>query len=130
MVQLWKTFCLAILEQSCVIWDSGLTKENEIDLERTQKTFCKLVLEEKYQTYEQALDNLGLESLKSRRKHLTLSFAKRSLGDGLLRDLFPKRVKPPNMKTRKSEPFKVNHANTEQYRNSPILTMQRMLNSI
>ena len=42
MVQLWKTYCLSLLEQSCVVWDSGLTRENELDLERCQ-TFCKLI---------------------------------------------------------------------------------------
>ena len=52
MVQLWKTFCINILEQTCVVWDSGLTQENIRDLERTQKTFVKLLLEENYRNYE------------------------------------------------------------------------------
>ena len=43
MVHLWKTFCLSVLDQSCVVWDSGLTAENKAHLERTQKTFSKLV---------------------------------------------------------------------------------------
>ena len=46
MVQLWKTFCLSVLDQSCVVWNSVLTEENKLDLERTQKTFTNLVLEE------------------------------------------------------------------------------------
>ena len=46
MVGLWKTYCLSVLDQSCVLWDSGLTMENKSDLERTQKTFAKLVLQE------------------------------------------------------------------------------------
>ena len=47
MVQLWKTFCLSILEQSWAVWGNGLTAKNEEDLERTQKTFCKIVLGKK-----------------------------------------------------------------------------------
>ena len=43
MVQLWKTYCHSLMEQSCVVWDSGLTRENELDLERCQKTFWKLI---------------------------------------------------------------------------------------
>ena len=39
MVQLWTVFCRSILEQSCVLWDSGLTQENRNSLERTQKRF-------------------------------------------------------------------------------------------
>ena len=58
MGQLWKTFCLSVLDQSCVVWDSGLTCENKKDLERTQKTFVKLVLEEDYQTYEKGLKHI------------------------------------------------------------------------
>ena len=37
MVHLWKLFCRSILEQTCVLWDSGLTEQNRNDLERTQK---------------------------------------------------------------------------------------------
>ena len=76
MVQLWKTFCLSVLDQSCVVWHSGLTEENRSDLERTQKAFAKLVLEEDYETYKNTLVTLYLENLKSRRKTLSLSFAK------------------------------------------------------
>ena len=49
MVKLWETFC--VLDQSWVVWHSGLMEENRSDLERTQKTFIKLVLEEDYETY-------------------------------------------------------------------------------
>ena len=46
MVHLWTIFCRSVLEQSCVVWDSSLTQDNIDDLERTQKTFAKLVLKE------------------------------------------------------------------------------------
>ena len=61
----------SVLEQSCVLWDSGLTCENREDLERTQKSFAKLVLEEDYKSYKNALDILGIETLDARRKILT-----------------------------------------------------------
>ena len=59
------------------------------DLERTQKTFAKLVLGNNYTTYFEALRTLHLDPLIFRRKKLTLGFVKRSLADGKLRDLFP-----------------------------------------
>ena len=74
MVHLWKTFCLSILDQSCVVWGSSLTEENRSDLERTQKTFCKLGLEEEYHSYNEALDIVGLQNLTERRKNMTLVF--------------------------------------------------------
>ena len=48
MVHLWVVFCRSVLEQSCVVWHSSLTQENREDMERLQKTFCKLVLKDKY----------------------------------------------------------------------------------
>ena len=128
MVQLWKTFCLSVLDQSCVVWDSGLTCENRKDLERTQKTFVKLILEEDYETYKKALKLLHLETLEARRKTLSLTFIKRSLADGKLRDLFPLRKKNHMMETRKNEKYKVTHAHTERFKNSPIITLQKLLN--
>ena len=127
MVGLWKTYCLSVLDQSCVLWDSGLTMENKSDLERTQKTFAKLVLQENYKTYNEALLHLGLQNLELRRKSLSLVFAKRSLADGHFRDLFKKR-KLGDMKIRKRNYYEVTHANTERFKNSPIITMQKLLN--
>ena len=37
MTHLWKVYCRSILEQSCVLWHSTLTKKNSEDLERCQK---------------------------------------------------------------------------------------------
>ena len=128
MVHLWKIFCRSILEQTCVVWDSGLTKENIQDLERTQKTFVKLILEENYKNYQCSLQTLQLETLEERRKNISLNFAKTSIADGHFSDLFPIRNKTHPMKKRKIKKFKVFHAHTERYRNSPILSMQRMLN--
>ena len=128
MVHLWKTFCLSVLDQSCVVWNSGLTCQNIKDLERTQKTFVKLILEEDYETYQKALKLLHLETLEARRKTLSLSFIKRSLADGKLRDLFPVRKKHHTMQTRKQEKYKVTHAHTDRFKNSPIITLQKLLN--
>ena len=128
MVQLWKTFCLSVLEQSCAVWSNSLTAENESDLERTQKTFCKMVLGEKYRSYFEALTVLNLQTLKSRRQMLTVRFAKQSLADGKLREYFPLRKKQHTMNTRNNEKYKVFKAHTQRYQNSPILSMQRLLN--
>ena len=59
---------------------------------------------------------------------MMLGFAQTSLADGLLTDLFPIKKKTHRMKKRKKGRFQVFHANTERFKKSPILTMQRMLN--
>ena len=58
----------SLLEQSCTVWHSGLTEENAQDLERIQKTALKIILQEKYISYEKALTILDLETLEERRK--------------------------------------------------------------
>ena len=118
----------SILEQSCTVWNSGLTEENVKDIERVQKSALKLILAEKYQNYENALNILELETLASRRKTLCLEFAKKCLKNVKMKCLFSENVKIHEMKTRKREKFKVNHAKTSRLMNSPIIYMQRLLN--
>ena len=48
MVHLWQIYCLSILKKSCVVWGNLLTEENKYDLERTKKSFVKLVLQKDY----------------------------------------------------------------------------------
>ena len=81
MVELWKDFCGGISERTCPLWASSLTDQNISDLERLQKTFVKLILEEGFSTYQEGLDTLNLNSLKKKRKILTLRLAKTSLAD-------------------------------------------------
>ena len=115
------------MEQTCVLWDSGLTQENRNSLERTQKTFLRLILEEDYINYENALTVCQLETFEKRRKNLTVRFAQTNLAYGYFSDLFPVRNKSHKMKTRKRGKLKIFPANIERYKKSPILTMQRML---
>ena len=81
MFHLLKMFFLSLLEQSCVVWDTRLTVENEQDFEHCQKTFCRLVLQEKYISYNNAVSNLRLQTLTERRKVLSLRFIERSLAN-------------------------------------------------
>ena len=94
----------------------------------TQKTFARLVLEENYRNYKQALTVLQIPTLQDRRKELTLRFAETGIMDGTLTDLFPKKQKRHNMETSTGTSYKVTHANTTRFQNSPVITMQGMLN--
>ena len=68
MVKLWVTYCRSILEQSCVVWNGSLTNENINDLERTQKTFCKLIFQNNFETYEKCLEQLNIEKHSEKHK--------------------------------------------------------------
>ena len=128
MVHLWTVYCRSVLEQSCVVWGSTLTLENTNDLERTQKSFLKMILKDKYVNYENALFITNLDSLEQRRKHLILTFAKSGIKYDKFNDLITRNEKVHTMKNRNTEHYKVHHANTARFGKSSILTMQNELN--
>ena len=78
------------------------------DLQRTQKTFAKLVLKAKYKTYKNALRVLDIDSLEMRRKEICVQFAKHWIKNNTLNDLFNE--KTHGMKTRDNNKYKVKFA--------------------
>ena len=128
MVHLWIVYCRSILEQSSVIWHSSLTKQNEIDLERTQKTFAKFLLKDKYITYEDAIFKLNLPTLSERRQQLNLKFANKGIENNTLGDLFQTNKKTHKMNTRNINAYKVDQALTERRKKFSVIYMQNQLN--
>ena len=108
--EIYILYIRSILEQSNVVWHSSLTKQNEEDLERVQKSAVKLI------------------SLKTRRVCRNVT-EKNIKSDNLrAKSLFPEKDKIHQMATRNEENFKVNHANTGRLMKSSIPYMQRILN--
>ena len=81
------------LEQSAVVWPSGLTEKNKRDLERVQKSALKIILKDKYKDYKNALDVMKMDSLEVRRENLCLQFAKACVRNEKLSDMFPRNSK-------------------------------------
>ena len=128
LLQIYKTFIRSRLEFACSVWHSSLTKNNEMDIERVQKSAIKIILKDKYVGYEKALKLVNLESLHDRREKLCLKFAKKCLKMERFKKLFPVRKEQHKMKKRKPEKYLVKHINTERYMKSAIPAMQRALN--
>ena len=128
MVQLWKTYCRSVLEQSAVLWQGALTEQDRATLERTQKTFTKLILRRKYESYHKSLQLLDLPTLEKRRNTLCLNFAKQCILNGKMSHLFPLNDRNKIYDIRKRQKYKIQFANTERYRKSPVIHMQRLLN--
>ena len=125
---IYKSFIRSKLDQSAAVWHSSLSKNNENDLERVQRSALKVILGEKYISYESALKNLNLESLYERREALCLKFAKKSLKLKQFQKMFPKHNNLHKMEKRNPLRYVVNNSNTDRYRRSAIPSMQRMLN--
>ena len=118
----------SILEFSATVWHSSLTEENRNDLERVQKTAFRIILGQRYKTYQNALNILNLETLDERRNILCLNFAKRTSKHPKLKKMFPLNEKMHSMKTRKQEKYKVQKAQTERLKRSAVIFMQNLLN--
>ena len=110
------------------MWHSSLSEENRKDLERVQKTALKIILGNKFKTYESRLKILDLPTLEERRNELCLTFAKRTSNHPKFKHLFPLNSKSHIMNTRNAEKFKVYDAKTERLKSSAIIFMQNLLN--
>ena len=66
LVNIYILYIRSVLEQSCQVWHSSLTLENCQDLERVQKNSLKIILQDEYNNYNNALALTGLKSLSER----------------------------------------------------------------
>ena len=71
---------------------------------------------------------LNLDSLEEQRQIVCLKFAKNGIKNNNFNDLFPENDKTHKMEIKAVEKCKVQHANTERFKKSSIITMQKMLN--
>ena len=128
MVNLWITYCRSVLEQSAIVWSSSLTAENKADIERTQKSFAKMILKNKYTSYQDSLLKLNLPTLEERRNELSLKFAKKCLHSEKFKDLFPENP-PHQINTRNYEKYQIPHCLTERMKHSGLMHMKYQLNT-
>ena len=77
-----------------------------------------------YETYPQALDDLNLQTLSSRRETLCLKFAKKCIKHEKAKDLFPL-----NLDHRNKDKYKVQFARKDRLMYSTIPQLQRLLNA-
>ena len=117
----------SVVEQACIVWHSSITEGESYDLERIQKVALKIILSDKYTTYEDALKSCNLSSLSERRSELALRFAKKCVKNPKAADIFP--YNNPLIRTRVTGKFKVTNARTDRLAKSAIPFMQRLLNN-
>ena len=79
-------------------------------------------------TLLKSLQILDLPTLDQRRNTLCLNFAKRCIQNGKMSHLFPINNRNKIHDTRKKQKYNIQFANTERYRKSPVIHMQRLLN--
>ena len=95
---IYVSYVRSALEQSCQVWNSRLTMENIADLERVQKSALRIILNNKYNNYNDALEMINLDTLEERRKYLCLKFAKNSTQGEKTHKMFPLKTRKQNTK--------------------------------
>ena len=126
---IYLTFVRSILEQSAVVWHSGLSGKNRKDLERVQKTGLKIILGNNFTTYKSGLEMLNLDTLDERRRKICLKFAQNCLKNEKVKSMFPLNFSKHKMKLRKTNKFEVSKQRTRRYEKSAIPYMQELLNN-
>ena len=86
-----------------------------------QKNAFRNILQDKYETYQNAMNILDMEKLSDRREELCLSFALKCLKNSKTANMFPENKKTHQMETRDPEKYEVQHANNERLKNSAIM---------
>ena len=80
---------LVLDEFSSVVWHSRLSKKNENDIERVQKSAVKIIMKDNYSDYKNGLKTLGIETLFERREKLCLKFPKKMFKDRKFQKIVP-----------------------------------------
>ena len=125
---IYLTFIRSILEQSAVVWHSGLSVRNKKDIERVQKAAVRVIMGKNYKNYAHSLRELKLDSLEKRRELLSLRFAKNCLRNEKMKNLFPLRKQQHKMDKRKNRKFETKQINTKRYASSALPYLTKLLN--
>ena len=119
----------SVLEFGVPVWNSNLSEHCSKEIERVQKSFAHIVLGDQYVNYLNALQILGLESLKSRRLKICKKFALRSSKHPNHSKWFLKQDTEKTHTRRKSLKYKVPFARLDRFKRSPIPYLTNILNS-
>ena len=70
LVLIYTLYVRSMLEFNCCVWTFNITKAEVNEIERVQKVACRIILQDDYSSYENALETLNLDNFKDRREKL------------------------------------------------------------
>ena len=117
-----------LAEQGVIIWNSGLTKGQERDLEKIQKVAFKIILADDYGSYELALSFFGAQKLTDRRLQLCTNFVIKLYKSEKSEEYFT--LADRIIETRQDAPLVVEQkVNTKRCYNAPHNYLARLVNA-
>ena len=126
MLEIYILYIRSILENSVVVWHSSITQAEHKSIERVQKVALRIILNDEYEDYQNALQISGLITLSERRKGLCKKFATNCIKNEKMSHMFP--TNQSLLETRNHEKYFVQPASTGRLKKSAIPYMQRLLN--
>ena len=126
IVTIYSTTIRPVIEYAAQVYHPMMTKQQNDDLERLQRSSLKIIYGPKI-SYREALGLTGLPSLEERRKELLKKFAVKISGDSKYNNWLPKSEQPAySLRTHKK--YREMHANPDRLYRSPLFTIRRTLN--
>ena len=116
-----------ILEYAAPVWHSSITAEDSIQIERVQKSALRIILSGRYQLYKNALDQVQLDTLYSRRERLCMKFARKCVESKKICHWF-KNDDRESITRQKNQKFRSVYCRTMRYDKSPLSYITRLLN--
>ena len=118
----------SIAEYAVPVWNSALTGDEIVKIERIQKTACHIILGQSYGSYTAALKSLGLEKLSVRRRRICTKFAKKAQKHKKFTRWF--RPTPPVTTRNKKPKFYDVVCKTSRFEKSPLSYLTKILNQL
>ena len=118
-----------ILEYAAPVWHSSVTLEESTQIERVQKSALRIILGGSYYTYKNALQQMQLETLYSRRQRLCVKFARKCLKSNKFSHWFKTEDKETITRQR-AQKFRSVYSRTMRYDKSPISYLTKLLNEL
>ena len=89
LLDIYKLFIRSVIEYCSVAFHSSLTQEQSNKLEKVQKTCLKVILDEEYEDYKNALKISNFETLSDQRLKRCLDFSLKCIKHSRNRRIFP-----------------------------------------
>ena len=118
-----------LAEHGVVIWNSGLTKSQVMDLEKIQKVALKIILGDKYDGYDSACKKFNIDKLSLRRESLCINFAVKLFKSHKSKEYFELYLKKREGKAKSSRLVREPHCRTTRCYNAPHSYLARLVNS-
>ena len=142
LITAWRSILRPITEYAVPLWHPGLTEYDSERIEMLQKRALAVILGTVYidnrrfykiengeMNYLDALQKIGLTTLRNRREVLTSKFALDTLRNNRHSDMFQKK-EYQYITTRNRLVIDEPHCNTDRYYNSAIPYMSRLINGV